>query len=169
MRVLIGTVDSVATEDWYVSENNLQIDCNIDDMSPEAFQPLFDRLFAAGAKDVFLTPIVMKKSRPGTMLSALCAEGDSNALLRVLFENSSSIGVRVHPVAKRMLHRTQRSCATSLGEVSVKFVQLPDGRSRFKVEHDDVLRIAESTGQDYLQIRRTLDDEVARLHKGVDA
>ena len=169
MRVLIGTVDSVATEDWYVSENNLQIDCNIDDMSPEAFQPLFDRLFAAGAKDVFLTPIVMKKSRPGTMLSTLCAEGDSNALLRVLFENSSSIGVRVHPVAKRMLHRTQRSCSTSLGEVSVKFVQLPDGRSRFKVEHEDVLRIAESTGQDYLQIRRTLDDEVARLHKGADS
>ncbi|MEZ5550506.1 MAG: nickel pincer cofactor biosynthesis protein LarC [Pseudomonadales bacterium] len=175
LRVMLGDVVETAqhpdtdsdlvTIEGVETETNLQIECNIDDMSPEAYQPLLDRLFEQGANDVFFTPVIMKKSRPGVLLSVLSPEARFQDLLRVLFDHSSSIGVRAHKVVKHMLPRTQTSYRTSLGEVRVKVVRLPDGVSRFKVEHDDVMRIASATGRNYLQIHRQLETEVTRLRE----
>ena len=110
------------------AETNLEVQCNIDDMTPEAFQPLMDALFAKGARDVFLTPIVMKKARPGTRLSVLVDEARLDAVLDELFAGSTTIGVRLHEVAKRMLPRQERTVDTTWGPVRVKVVTLAEWR-----------------------------------------
>ncbi len=161
LRVMLGTAPAPVS-DAYEQERNLEIQCNIDDMTPEAYQPLLDELFRAGARDVFLTPIIMKKSRPGTRLTVLGAEDAEEALLATVFAHSSTIGVRVHAVDKRMLPRETLTVDTSLGAVSVKRVRLPDGQSRWKLEHDVVTALAARSGADYLSVRRQLEQEVTR-------
>ena len=142
------------------AETNLEIECNIDDMTPEAFQPLMDALFAKGARDVFLTPIVMKKARPGTRVSVLVDEQRLDAVLDELFTGSTTIGVRIHEVGKRMLPREERMIDTTLGSVRVKVVTLPSGATRWKSEHDDVATIAARIGIDYLTAKASVDREI---------
>ena len=142
------------------TETNLMVECNIDDMPAEAFAPLMDALFAKGAKDVFLTPVAMKKSRPGTRVSVLVDEQRLDATLDELFTASTTIGVRLHEVRKRMLPREERLVGTTLGEVRVKIVTLPNGATRWKVEHDDIAAVAARTGRGYLDTKSALEREV---------
>ena len=145
------------------AETNLEVQCNIDDMTPEAFQPLMDALFAKGARDVFLTPIVMKKARPGTRLSVLVDEARLDAVLDELFAGSTTIGVRLHEVAKRMLPRQERTVDTALGAVRVKVVTLPSGATRWKSEYDDVAALAARNGLDYLSAKTAVDRDVDKV------
>ena len=144
------------------AETNLEVQCNIDDMTPEAFGPLMDALFAKGARDVFLTPIVMKKARPGTRVSVLVDEQKLDAVLEALFTGSTTIGVRLHEVAKRMLPREERKLDTRLGPVRVKLVTLPSGARRWKSEYDDVAAIAAQRGMDYLSAKAAVDRDIDR-------
>ena len=160
LRLMRGEIQA-----QYELDTNQQVECNIDDMSPEAFAPLIDKLFSAGAKDVFMTPIVMKKSRPGTKLSLLCGADALDALLVILFENSTTIGVRVSEVEKRMLPRSIDSVVTSLGEVQVKTVRLPNDNERWKVEHDDVQRLAATHSLSYLEVAKRLQREVDNIRE----
>lgn len=157
LRVMIGETASQLDV-----ETNLEVECNIDDMTPEAYQPLLSELLARGAVDVFFTPIVMKKSRPATKVTVLTPEAVANRVIETLFAASTTIGVRVHRVEKRMLPRETRRIRTTLGEVGVKIVVLPDGRTRHKVEHDDIISLAEREGRDYLQVKGEIEAEVAR-------
>ena len=160
MRMTLGEARDADPELALETETNLEVECNIDDMTPEAFGPLTENLFAKGAKDVFLTPIVMKKSRPGTKLSLLVDESRLDAVLEALFAGSTTIGARLRQVTKRMLPREERTLATSLGDVGVKIVTLPSGSRRWKVEHDDIAAIAERLGSDYLTTKAALSREV---------
>ncbi len=163
LRVMLGT--SVDTEETnpYETETNLEIACNIDDMPAEAFQPLLDGLLAHGAKDVFLTPMVMKKSRPGTKVTVLCAKDELDVLSEYLFNNSTTIGMRIHEVQKRMLPRTIEKLSTAHGEVRVKVASLPNGVRKWKVEHDDIMKLASNSEFDYLELKRQIDLEVGVL------
>src|SRR5205823_14796742 len=96
------------------TETVAQVETNIDDMSPQLYEPLVDRLFEAGALDVFLTPVVMKRSRPGTVLTALCAPDRVGELSRVLFEESSTIGVRWSEWRRAVLPRAMVTLPQSL-------------------------------------------------------
>ncbi|MEM8767318.1 MAG: nickel pincer cofactor biosynthesis protein LarC [Pseudomonadota bacterium] len=159
MRVLLGNSTDTGAE--LETAVNQEIHCNIDDMPAEAFQPLVDQLLRSGALDVYLTPIIMKKARPATKVSVLCAPEQTAALEALLFRHSSTIGVRIVDVAKHMLPREARTVATSFGPVQVKIVHFSDGSSRWKIEHDDVLRIAGESRRDYLTVQRQLNTEVA--------
>ena len=168
LRLSLGTVPTerataAAAGTPLETETNVEVECNIDDMPAEAFAPLMDALFAKGAKDVFLTPIVMKKARPGTKVSVLVGRADLDAVLAELFQASTTIGVRLRDVAKRMLPRTETTVATALGDVRVKVVTLPNGATRWKSEHDDIAAIAARTGGDYLGTKAQVDREIARL------
>jgi len=163
LRVMLGSTD-VPVQPDLETELNQEIHCNIDDMPAEAFQPLVERLLDGGAKDVYLTPVIMKKARPATKVSVLCAPEAVDELQRILFANSTTIGVRVHDVEKHMLPRTEKTVETTLGPVNVKIASLPDGSVRWKPEHDDVARLAKETGTDYLNANRILSSEIsARL------
>ena len=143
------------------TETNVCVECNIDDMTPEAYEPLSERLFALGARDVFYTPIVMKKSRPGTKLSVLASSDLKDGIIQCILRNSTTIGVREWPVAKTMLPRRSEIMTTSLGEVRVKVVTLPDGSIRWKAEHDDVSAIATEQDVSYLAARAEIDRSIA--------
>ncbi|RKU24240.1 nickel pincer cofactor biosynthesis protein LarC [Candidatus Poribacteria bacterium] len=143
------------------TESNCLIECNIDDMSPEAFEPLFDKLFELGAKDVFFSPITMKRARPGTKLSVLCEEVLHDSIANCLFNNSSTIGLRTSLVQKQMLPRDLRKIATRYGTVQVKISQLPDGTYRWKSEYADVLQIARDRDLPYLRVKDQIDKDVA--------
>jgi uncharacterized protein (TIGR00299 family) protein len=161
LRVVLGEIAEEGAAPYRRERTNVEITANIDDMSPESYEPLIERLFSAGASDVFITPIMMKKSRPGHMISVLAQEQKVDGLVQVLFEESTTIGVRMHAVGKRMLARESIVVPTTFGEVRVKIVRLDQGgRNRWKVEHDDVIRLARQHGMPYLTLRRELDAEV---------
>jgi uncharacterized protein (DUF111 family) len=155
LRVVLGTTPAAQQ----VSDM-VQIEANIDDMSAEAFAPLLERLLAEGASDAWYAPIVMKKSRPATQLGVLAHADRRQVLIDLLLNESTTIGLRVFDVARHALAREVRSVHTSLGAVRIKVVQQPNGRQRFKLEHDDVARIAAATGRDYLSTHRVLEHEV---------
>lgn len=155
LRVSTGSLTDVIA-----SDDSVEIECNIDDMSPEAFEPLIDRLFDSGALDVFLTPIVMKKSRPGTKVSILANAADQMELINRLFQSSTTIGARIHSISKVKLPRHEQVVETRFGEIPVKVVQLPDGGMRWKSEYDVVSRIAQESGEDYLRVKKDIDADV---------
>ena len=138
-------------------DTNICIECNIDDMSSEAFEPLTDLLFEKGAKEVFFTPVSMKKSRPAVKLTTLVASDQEAEISNCILSNTTTIGLRSYSVKKTMLRRQSRVFDTSMGQVSVKIVNLPNGHKRWKIEHDDVRQVAEQQSLDYLTARRQLD------------
>ncbi|MFM0156916.1 nickel pincer cofactor biosynthesis protein LarC [Paraburkholderia sediminicola] len=163
LRVSLCEVDDATGKSsemppYRVDRTNVEIAANIDDMSPEAIEPLMDQLFQAGASDVFVTPIMMKKSRMAQTISILAQPHKVDELVDVLFENSTTIGVRLYAVGKRMLVRKLQTVATRFGDVRVKVVTLPfNGRQRWKVEHDDVRRISVEQGVPYLSLYREIE------------
>lgn len=157
LRLTLGTVDARLE-----AETNIEVECNIDDMVAEAFAPMTEALLAAGARDVFLTPILMKKGRPGTKVSLLVDEQRLDAALDTLFSTTTTIGARLHAVSKRMLPREERVIDTALGPVRVKIAALPGGARRWKSAHDDVARIARDAGIGYPAAKDAVDRDVAQ-------
>ena len=136
------------------TETVVQVETTVDDMSPQLYDPLMERLFAAGALDVYLTPVVMKKSRPGIVLVALCPPDLAPALARVLFEESTTIGVRWTAYQRARLPREMVTLATSLGAVTFKVSRL-DGRVvTVTPEFDEIRRLAGDKG---LSVREALE------------
>lgn len=101
-------------------ETAVMLECNLDDMNPEWYGHIAERLFAEGASEVFLTPVVMKKMRPGHMISILAPADRSAGIREILFRESTTIGMREYRVTKRMLRRETVMVATRFGEVPVK-------------------------------------------------
>ena len=162
LRVFLGTSRAKADDArGYDVETNVEIECNVDDMRPEAFQPLMDGLFAAGANDVMVTPALMKKSRPGHRISVLAPPDRLEAVARRLTSDSTTIGVRFREVRKWMLPRRTATVETTFGEVRVKVVELPGGGKRWKSEHEDIVAIAGARGESYLTLKDAVDREIA--------
>jgi pyridinium-3,5-bisthiocarboxylic acid mononucleotide nickel chelatase len=103
------------------------LECEIDDMNPQLFGPLMDRLFDAGALDVFYAPVQMKKNRPGTLVTVLCAPGSREKTSAVLFAETTTIGVRYREVQRECLSREVRVLETPVGPIRFK-VATRDGR-----------------------------------------
>lgn len=121
--------------------------CEIDDMTGEYLALAADRLRVAGALDVVLQPVVMKKGRAGTRIEVLASPALADTLEAMLLTETSSIGVRHSVVRRRALRRERRTVSVLGFEVAVKVVTLPGGVLRSKPEFDDVQRVAEATGR----------------------
>ena len=156
LRVLVGQLDTSAD----AATGHCKIEANIDDMSPEAFEPLIDHLLALGADDVYVTPILMKKSRPANCLTVLCGAARQGALIDAVLNRSTTIGLRVLPFDKHALPRAAETVTTRFGPVRIKVVTQPDGQVRWKSEYDDVRRIAQERGADYLATKAEIDREI---------
>ena len=124
------------------SERVLLIEANIDDMNPEVYGYLFDRLLEQGASDVYATPVLMKKGRPGNVLSVLAPAGRLDELAAIVLRETTTIGLRYYEVERRVLERQIRTVATPYGEVGVKFSCI-DGRRRAAPEYEDCARLAQ--------------------------
>ncbi len=136
LRVLLGQQTSVPGDEMVV-------EANIDDMSPEIYDHLLSRLFAQGAHDAWLTPIIMKKSRPAVTLTVLCHEAKLETLERIIFEETTTIGLRRHPVTRRKLPRKHETVSTAYGQVRIKIAGEGGEPWTVSPEHDDCRRCAE--------------------------
>jgi len=136
------------------TETIVQVETTIDDMSPQLYEPLMDRLFEVGALDVFLTPVVMKRSRPGTVLTALCPPDRVGDLARVLFEESTTIGVRWTAMSRARLEREMVTLTTAYGAVPAKVSRLGGRIVTVTPEFAEVARIAREKS---LPVREVLD------------
>src|SRR2546426_4353939 len=149
LRVFVGeTAGDAATE------TVAQVETTIDDMSPQLYEPLMERLFEVGALGVFLTPVVMKRSRPGTVLTALCPPDRVGDLSRVLFEESSTIGVRWTEVARARLEREMVTIPTAYGTLPFKVSRLGGRVVTVTPEFAEVVRLAREKS---LAVREVLD------------
>ncbi|MBE9517906.1 MAG: nickel pincer cofactor biosynthesis protein LarC [Bacteroidetes bacterium] len=119
LRVYLAESSARVTED-VEEEEGVMLECNLDDMNPERYTHVMDLLFGAGAADVFIIPIVMKKSRPGHMLSVLCNSDTLDKMKEILFTETSSIGLREHTLKKSILRREIVVVNTKYGDVEVK-------------------------------------------------
>jgi uncharacterized protein (TIGR00299 family) protein len=117
------------------------IETNIDDTTPEIMAYVMEKLFNAGARDVFFTPIYMKKCRPATMLSVLCDEAKISVMEHILFTETSTIGLRKYRAERTCLPRRSVTVSTPYGEVKGKEVMY-EGTSRVSIEYDDASRLA---------------------------
>ncbi len=119
----------------------LEISANIDDLNPQIYDHVMESLFAAGARDVTLTPTIMKKGRPAITIAILGEAARRDALAKVLFSETSTIGVRFHSVARLKLRREIREVETRWGRIKVKFSE-GDGAVTATPEYDDCRKVA---------------------------
>jgi len=122
------------------------LEANVDDMTPQDFEPLMERLFDAGALDVGMINIQMKKNRPGVMIRALAPPGQSGRVMDALLIHSSSLGVRWYPASRRILSRQEVSIKTAIGKIGAKKSVLPDGSVRLTPEYEDLKTAAQKAG-----------------------
>ncbi len=140
-----------------------QIETTIDDMSPQLYEPLMERLLAVGAVDVFLTPVIMKRSRPGTVLTALCPPELVDAVSRVLFEESSTIGVRWSTRERQILPREMVTLTTSYGSLPFKVSRLAGRVVTVTPEFADVARVAREKSVPVREVLEQVRADARRL------
>lgn len=114
----------------------------IDDMNPEVFGYLMDRLFDDGALDVYWIPIFMKKNRPGTMIQVVCAKNKREAMIHRILSETSTLGVRYYDAQRSMLERDYMDMETSYGLIMIKRIREPDGNFRLVPEYEVCKKIA---------------------------
>jgi uncharacterized protein (TIGR00299 family) protein len=142
LRVTIGSVEGQGSG----GGRELVVEANIDDMNPEWYERVFERLFEAGAMDVYLTPIQMKRNRPALTLSLMVEESKLDSALEILFAETTTIGVRMHPVERRKLDREERYVETAYGPVRIKIARWRGRVTNAAPEYRDCLQIASKQG-----------------------
>ena len=144
LRVVIGqSRDKNESYQMGMHHEDVQIiETCIDDMNPEVFGFLMERLFEDGALDVYWIPVFMKKNRPGTMIQVLCKPGMEKGLIHRIMTETSTSGIRSYPVGRYTLQREITAVDTAYGSVSVKKIIDPDGRVRMVPEYDVCREIA---------------------------
>lgn len=131
----------------YETDTVTRIETNLDDLSPEITGAVMEKLLAAGALDVWFTPIQMKKNRPAVQLSVLCDEAHAEPLADIIFTETSAFGLRVEKITRLKLERRFQSVATEFGEITVK-LGLRQGRVIQVAPEFESCRLAsERTGQ----------------------
>ena len=156
LRVTLGSIEPVEEEmPVYTRDSVHKLETNVDDMNPEAWTLVSERLFEAGALDVWLTPVSMKKGRPATMLSLLVPTDLSGRLEEVVLRETTSIGVRRTTVHRRKLKRTERVVDTPSGQYRVKVIVTPEGEL-VRPEADEIARYAQEMGVPFQKAEREL-------------
>jgi hypothetical protein len=160
LRVIIGTLDSpLEQEDVQIVETT------IDDMNPQAYPFVIELLLGAGAHDAYLVPVIMKKGRPGMLLTVLVAHARLDAVISVLYRETSTIGLRIHQTGRRKLPRRHLEAVTTLGTVKAKAV-LRDGKEIITPEYEECRRIAQERNIPLLEVMRILEAELRGRNQG---
>jgi len=139
LGVLLGETESFGATD----ERLWMIVTNIDDMSPQLLGHVMDRAFELGALDCYFTPVQMKKNRPGVLLSILCDGDHKETLMKLLFTETTTLGVRSYEVARRALRRSMVRVETQYGPIDVKVAHL-NGRVVNEMPEFEQVRAAAS-------------------------
>ena len=143
LRAVLGEMDAPSGAD---SDEITQIETNLDDLSPELAGATMERLFAAGAYDVFFTAAQMKKNRPGFVLTVLCAHEKAEELARILLCETSAFGVRMQRMQRLKLRREFRDVETPYGVVRIKVGFLGDELVQAAPEYESCREVARLAG-----------------------
>jgi hypothetical protein len=143
LRVLVG--EQPSTGDALI-ERLVVLETNVDDMNPEVYDHVMRRLFEAGALDVFLSPIQMKKNRPATRIHVLCSPEQVAGMKGILFAETTTLGVRQTEVMRHALARHVEEVETAYGKVRVKVARWGQGQTKSAPEYEDCRRLAEERG-----------------------
>ena len=151
VRVLLG-------ETTKQTDEILELNCNIDDMTGEAMGFALEQLMEHGALDAFTVPIGMKKSRPGVMLTVLCKEPDKEEMVRLIFRHTTTLGIREKRCQRHILDRRMESVDTPYGKVHRK-ISTGYGVQRTKYEYNDIARIAREQNISLFEVLDKMNDE----------
>lgn len=143
--------------DELISENVIELNCNVDDMSAEDMAYATKALIENGAKDAFVTPVIMKKGRSGMLLTVLCSAIDKERFVSLIFKHTSTIGIRVKETERIILNRHEETVHTKLGDVRVKYSE-GYGVKREKPEFEDLRRLAEENNISVAEARKIFYD-----------
>jgi len=146
LRVLVGEEEPTTGVKAPGATTDVVLETNIDDLNPELYEYVLERLFAAGAQDAWLAPIVMKKGRPAVTVSVLSSAERERAIKQVLFTETGTIGVRTTPVQKQALERDAVKVETRHGAVAVKIGYLEGRPVTVAPEYEDCARVAREAG-----------------------
>ena len=149
LRVTVGTAAAAAGE-------LVELQCQLDTATGEQVGWLLDELLRQGAVDAFAVPVTMKKGRPGLLITVLCDDARAGPLANLLLEESSSLGVRRHRVARTVLERWQETRDTACGPVIFKVARLPSGALLARPEDDEVRRLCRERGLGRAEVLRQL-------------
>jgi len=166
LRILVGAAES-ATEPRANASEQLVLETNVDDLNPELYEYVLERVFAAGAQDAWLVPIVMKKGRPAVTIRVLCAPDREAEMRQIMFRETGTLGIRSASVSKTTLDRDTLKVETTHGAVAVKIGVLDGHVVTVAPEYEDCVRIAREAGvpakdvfeQAVRMARRELDEE----------
>jgi len=140
LRIMIGEVAEKTVAGF--DEEIAVIEANLDDMNPQIYGYFLERALGAGALDVYTTPVQMKKNRPGTLLTVLCKPQDTNALMSLIFAETTTFGARTYRAQRRVLPREWVSVATEFGEVRIKVSRVNGRILHVAPEYDDCRKLA---------------------------
>lgn len=157
LRLMIGEL--VAD---YEEDASLVIETNIDDMNPQVYDYLIEKLMDQGAQDVYLTPIIMKKGRPAILLSVLTDRSRSAAMLDTIFRETTSIGVRIKEVGRKKLSRETREVETIYGKIRMKISKRGDEVLTTTPEYEDCRKIAEEKQIPLKQVQEEAKSQFSR-------
>jgi len=139
LRALIGTPSTSKNGNY---QKLIILETNLDDQNPEIYPYVMEQLFQAGALDVCLIPIQMKKNRPGTQIQVLADPAHSEILRNILFQETTTLGIREREVDRFSLTRKTRSVATPYGDIEVKISATPTGEMKISPEYEDCRKLA---------------------------
>jgi len=152
LRVLLARPSSRKTRE---QDTVLQVETNLDDVNPQIYEYVMDQLLSRGALDVTLAPVIMKRGRPGVVLTCLVAPGELDRILDVLFQETTALGVRIREVMRQILARRFMSVKVPGGVVRMKIADVNETTTKAAPEYLDCKRIAERTGR---SVKTVLDD-----------
>ena len=148
LRAIVGEVPAETSAD----DGVVVIEATIDDMSPQVYEYAIERLLAEGALDVWLAPVIMKKSRPGVVLTVLCTDETRPAVIETLFRETTTIGVRHHRAGRTVLDRRIEDAATPWGKVRIKVSSMGEKVVQRTPEYEDCAALARKSGVPLLDV-----------------
>jgi pyridinium-3,5-bisthiocarboxylic acid mononucleotide nickel chelatase len=160
VRLTIGEAASNALAAKTASGTVTVLEANLDDLNPQVFGYVMDRLFEEGALDAFVVPVQMKKNRPGTLLTVLCKPEDANRLTQLVFSETTTLGVRRRDETRQTLARRWESVRTPWGEVRIKIASMNGTVTNYAPEYEDCRRIA---AEHHVPLK-TVIQEAARVY-----
>ncbi|HEV8539876.1 MAG TPA: nickel pincer cofactor biosynthesis protein LarC [Nitrospiraceae bacterium] len=159
LRVFLGESVAGTRED---TDTVVQVETNLDDLNPQAYDTVMARLFQAGALDVTLTPVIMKQGRPGIVLTALAPPDKAEALAGVMLRETTTLGVRMQEVRRLVLPRHVQTVRTSGGTVRMKVAETGRGGRKAAPEYRDCRHIAELTGR---PVREIMEEAILSFNR----
>jgi uncharacterized protein (TIGR00299 family) protein len=155
LRVMVGELES-----GYAGDELVTVETNIDDMNPEVYPYVIERLLEFGSHDAYVIPVLMKKGRPGALLSVLTERGRLDGVLQILFSETTTLGVRIQPVERKKVPRSTRTVSTSFGIVKVKVIQRESGETLVP-EFEECKRIAREKNLPLIEVYKKIEKEIS--------